>query len=126
MQTRKFDELISCFNRNVSNMDIDLKYKMQLLGMITAIGLAHEKEMPHWIPVSERLPESKAAYYIVTLESRDQICDLPNDIDIARWDYDHRKGKDSWHWCKERKVIAWMPLPIPYKEKTREGGEKDD
>ena len=69
---------------------------------------------PHWIPVSERLPESKAAYYIVTLESRDRICVLPNDIDIARWDYDRRKGKDSWHWCKERKVIAWMPLPEPY------------
>ena len=69
---------------------------------------------PHWIPVSERLPESKAAYYIVTLESRDRICVLPNDIDIARWDYDRRKGKDSWHWCKERKVIAWKPLPEPY------------
>lgn len=71
-----------------------------------------------WIPVSERLPESKAAYYIVTLESRDRICVLPNDIDIARWDYDRRKSKISWHWCKERKVIAWKPLPKPYKEET--------
>ena len=45
MQTRKFDELISYFNRNVSNMDIDQKYKIELLGMITAIGFAHEKEL---------------------------------------------------------------------------------
>lgn len=73
-----------------------------------------------WIPCSERLPESKTAYYIVTLESRGRICVLPNDIDIARWDYDRRKGKDSWHWCKERKVIAWMPLPEPYAERREE------
>lgn len=40
MQKRKVDELISYFNRKVSDMDIDRKYKMELLGMITAIGLS--------------------------------------------------------------------------------------
>ena len=45
MQKRKFDELISHFNRKVSDMDIDQKYKMELLGMISAIGFAHEKEL---------------------------------------------------------------------------------
>lgn len=44
MQKRKFDELISHFNRKVSDMSIDQKYKMELLGMISAIGFAHEKE----------------------------------------------------------------------------------
>ena len=44
MQKRKFDELISCFNRKVSDMDIDINYKMELLGMVTALGYAHEKE----------------------------------------------------------------------------------
>ena len=44
MQKRKFDELISYFNRKVSDMSIDQKYKMELLGMISAIGFAHEKE----------------------------------------------------------------------------------
>ena len=44
MQKRKFDELISHFNRKVSDMGIDQKYKMELLGMISAIGFAHEKE----------------------------------------------------------------------------------
>ena len=42
---RKFDELISYFNRKVSDMSIDQKYKMELLGMISAIGFAHEKEL---------------------------------------------------------------------------------
>ena len=45
MQTRKFDELISYFNRKVAEMSIDTKYKMELLGMVTALGLAHEKEL---------------------------------------------------------------------------------
>lgn len=45
MQTRKFDELISYFNRKVAEMNIDTKYKMELLGMVTALGLAHEKEL---------------------------------------------------------------------------------
>lgn len=45
MQKRKFDELISHFNRKVSDMGIDQKYKMELLGMISAIGFAHENEL---------------------------------------------------------------------------------
>lgn len=44
MSERKFDELISYFNRKVSDMDIDRHYKMELLGMVTALGYAHEKE----------------------------------------------------------------------------------
>ena len=40
----KFDELVSCFNRKVSGMEIEQKYKIELLGMITAIGIAHRKE----------------------------------------------------------------------------------
>ena len=45
MQKRKFDELISHFNRKVSDMSIDQKYKMELLGMISAIGFVHENEL---------------------------------------------------------------------------------
>lgn len=75
------------------------------------------KPEPHWIPCSERLPEDKTAYYLVTLgKFGDFYVYHEEEIDIARWDRDHRKGKDSWHWCKERTVTAWMPLPEPYRE----------
>lgn len=49
MQKRKMNELISYFNRKVADMDIKQTYKMELLGMITAIGIANEKESaePH-------------------------------------------------------------------------------
>lgn len=45
MQKRKFDELVSYFNKKVSEMEIETKYKMELLGMVTALGCAYEKEM---------------------------------------------------------------------------------
>ena len=42
MQKRNMDEMISYFNRKVADMDIELKYKMELLCMITAIGIEYE------------------------------------------------------------------------------------
>lgn len=47
MQKRKIDELISHFNRKVADMDIDREYKMELLGMITAILQRHDEDMKH-------------------------------------------------------------------------------
>ena len=44
MQKRKFDEIVSYCNKKVSEMEIETKYKMELLGMVTALGYAHEKE----------------------------------------------------------------------------------
>ena len=74
------------------------------------------KSEPHWIPCSDRLPEDKTAYYLVTLGNFGDFYVYHEEIDIARWDYDRRKGKDSWHWCKERTVTAWMPLPLAYRK----------
>ena len=54
MQKRKIDELISHFNRKVADMDIDRKYKMELLGMITAILQRHDEDMKHAPAIEER------------------------------------------------------------------------
>ena len=73
---------------------------------------------PQWIPCSERLPEDKTAYYLATVANRGFFftTTVNNNVDCVRWDYDRRKGQDSWHWCTERTVIAWMQLPEPWKE----------
>ena len=64
-------------------------------------------------------------FYLVTVQKRRIIelnvvgCDntvYGYDIDIARWDYDRRAPQRGYHWCKADKVIAWMPLPEPYRE----------
>ena len=128
MQTRKFDELISYFNRKVSSMDIDQKYKMELLGMITAIGLAHEKEMPHWVLCSERLPK-KAGWYICSIQDGrvnslyyEQRLGWINTAKKHMFElYDIYSKLTGTKIKPEQEcidwngwVIAWMPLPEPY------------
>lgn len=73
-----------------------------------------------WIPVSERLPEDHKDVLICL--SSDQICigcynshRLPFSNNAIGW------GASYTHnWCSND-VIAWMPLPEPYK--AEKGGE---
>lgn len=82
------------------------------------VEVSSVKSEPKWIPCSERLPEDKTAYYLATVANRGLFftTTVNNNIDCVRWDYDRRKGQDSWHWCTERTVLAWMLLPEPWKE----------
>ena len=63
MNERSFDEMIAYFNRRVSEMDIAQDYKMELLGMVTALGYKHEQTAQQWIPCSE--PPEEDGVYIV-------------------------------------------------------------
>lgn len=73
---------------------------------------------PRWIPCSERLPEhpENDDYYLVTIQ-----CEH-----YAGWD-DYVTGFAEWtkhgwdelsYYIGQIKVVAWMPLPKPYKEET--------
>ena len=76
-----------------------------------------------WIPVSERLPES-CGMYIVTRK----IYDCPDTAPIIMSDESWFDGQNTWHNDNrinhERgylsDVIAWMPLPEPYKAESEE------
>ena len=67
--------------------------------------------LPRWVPVSERLPEEDGEYFVTVLDS-----------------YSGRPFVDSSHYFtgnvnnngfyKAYKVIAWMPLPEPYKTES--------
>lgn len=67
-----------------------------------------------WIPCSERLPEKKRKTYWVCTDTEYQ-CE-------CRWT-NNRFGlgeSDNWGWSyfdtpQYTEVIAWMPLPEPYK-----------
>ena len=68
-------------------------------------GYADGMKEPRWIPVSERLPEihNYTERYLVTLER--------GWVRTARFtEYD---GKGWWTYDD---VVAWMPLPKPYRE----------
>ena len=66
------------------------------------------KEKPQWIPVKERLPEKYRAC-IVTCENGD----------VFKYAYINSTICNGKWVCCGNEIIAWMPLPEPYKE---EGG----
>lgn len=72
-----------------------------------------EDERPHgeWISCSERLPEEHGYYLVTTDGSHNAV------IDIAEYGKFFRKPEYEyvWEWNKASKILAWMPLPEPYK-----------
>jgi hypothetical protein len=55
---------------------------------------------PHWIPVTERLPEVNGCYLV-----------------SVKNDHERRYSKTAWFekgvWFARQDVVAWMPLPEP-------------
>lgn len=96
-----------------------------------------------WIPVAERMPESEKEVYIQTARgtvttaiyedgkvSEDDSCWNWTDIDFnydevtdinyvpeGWWEYRHFNPDDVYNNIVDEAVIAWMPLPKPYKIK---------
>jgi len=79
-------------------------YQWQMDGFDMAIDALNQTA---WIPVGERLPDD-FEHVLVT---------LGNGYDGVT--YDWRSNGDWYDWGKS--IIAWMPLPEPYK-----GGEDND
>lgn len=67
-----------------------------------------------WIPVSERLPDEKGEY-LVTYHP----CYWDDVEDEIKVGIDSFRGKTAWAKKKYQRVIAWMPLPEPYKGEER-------
>ena len=68
-------------------------------------ALAQDEKENGWIPVSERLPEDGT--YITTLDG---------ELVGQKEPFTGMCGIENGKWDDEDCVIAWMPLPEPYKE----------
>ena len=98
---------------------IDVPYKMvklqDALSIVSEVEAEFGKDINvrgnGWIPCSERLPK-EATVYEVTEEII--ICSQKQYI------VEHRLFGTEGEWLcpSNRKVIAWMPLPSPYKPTT--------
>ena len=122
MQTQNFDELISYFNCKVAEMNIDIKYKTELWGMVIALGLAHKKKLTEqpeqrWIPVKERNPieYDNPIEFIATLEdpSGERYVEFI-EWDGYKWDDFYTDDNERGVWGYD-KVIAWTEKPEPFK-----------
>ena len=75
---------------------------------------------PQWIPCSERLPETEDVY-LVTVHP-DYVPQGCKQVDLmyyfeGEWQFFNEKAEwEKW----PDPIIAWMPLPEPYKVKTEE------
>lgn len=67
---------------------------MEVKGVVAA-------SQPHWIPVTERLPEPGVMVLVF---------DIDEDIGI-----DYRQTRYTWSCYSECEVTHWMPLPAPPK-----------
>lgn len=78
-----------------------------------------------WIPVEERLPEDiDKEYYsmnIVTLENGSVCLGVYRNYEGEWWT---RMTEEEVNYTNTRKVIAWMPLPEPYKMETQDKPEE--
>jgi hypothetical protein len=90
---------------------------------------------PHWIPCTERMPHNTGDFYLCTakLSVDDEyevellMLDTANDFDKSYFLKCIHNGlvfRESWSGGNEAlDVIAWMPLPEPYKPEERKDGE---
>ena len=70
-----------------------------------AIEALKDRPQGDWIPCSERLPSEKG-WYLITVQGMNRFADMV-----------YYYGNSEWaEISSKQKVIAWMPLPKPYRE----------
>lgn len=95
-----------------------------LSAKLSAANMERSSQYYHggWIPCSERLPEDE---YVLISKKPSKISGSEWCVAIAIRTADPRSRKIQWRdsgfgVIQDDKVLAWMPLPEPYKEKNDE------
>lgn len=90
----------------------------QLAAKVRAANMERSTAYYHggWMPVKEGLPEDSGEYFVTVIDEDDETYRHTGNAWYAHpKDYDVEKGE--WReLMMDEKVIAWMPLPEPYRE----------
>ena len=117
---RTVDELLEEIFAITSKQEIDTNDRRVLYALSCAMKNRYENDVLKWIPVSERLPETTDAVlttYIVNGNRNRKYVEESS----------YYGNSESWSspWDEYRvagtriEVIAWMPLPEPYKSNKK-------
>ena len=106
---RTVDELLEEIFAITSKQEIDTNDRRVLYALSCAMKNRYENDVPKWIPVSERLPED--GKYMVTIHGYTWNGKTFTSVSVAEC-----IGK---LWVGNNGVIAWMPLPEPYKPNNK-------
>ena len=104
---------------DVLNTSKDISSEWETAGILNLIH--KQPKVGGWIPCSERLPKIADVYNVTRKISEDKYNFYISDS--AYFD-----GQNTWHSYNRvnhgreylKDVVAWMPLPEPYREKVQE------
>lgn len=112
------EECVICKYKDICNFDFQYEESTKNMNTICDSLMRSKCEVDaKWIPCSERLPSENGQY----------ICTLPfgdnDDNEVYVWALSFHNGRfydddDEWGMTFYDDVIAWMPLPKPYKEES--------
>lgn len=112
-------ELIMDINpTEIKSHDTDESLKEWCLSWQTAMNMLIAQaslEPKRWIPVAEQLPEEKGQFLVTYYPCYWNI--VREDVYVG---LDSFRGKTTWAKNANQKVIAWQPLPEPYKTQESE------
>ena len=96
-------------------------FKPAIQKVIETISELEEKPEPHWIPVTERLPETSDAVLTTYIVNGDRSRRYVEESSYYGNDESWSSPWDEYRIAGTRiEVIAWMPLPEPYKAERGE------
>ena len=86
-------------------------------------ALTHTQQVQRWIPCSERLPEED---YVLISKKTTKLSGSKWCVTTAIRVADPRSSKINWRdigfgAIQDNEVLAWMPLPEPYKDGDTDG-----
>ena len=95
--------------KTLSHSDMEIEFDKAVWMLLNC---ADEKINGGWIPVTERLPEYGKEVLTCSNGGFIEIQSLENSCNDGYWE--NQKGD----WTDFDEVIAWMPLPQPYKAES--------